>query len=951
VSDSLRERLATTPLSGGNAAFVEDLYERYLADPDSVAPAWRAWFDANGQRSDRAHGPVIAELEARARQPRRAAAIAGAAGIDPAKQTGVIRLIEAFRQRGHLRAALDPLGLTPPRAVPDLEPEFYGFTGADLDVAFNTTGVVGPDRMKLGDLLASMRRTYCGSVGFEFAHVSDAAERRWLTERIEGAPAGFGGLSGDDRRHLLEQLTAAEGLERYLHTKYVGQKRFSLEGGDALIPLLQDAIQSCGAQGVKEMVVGMAHRGRLNVLINVLGKDPKLLFSEFEGKHDEDHGEDHSGDVKYHMGFSSDVATPGGNVHLALAFNPSHLEIVDPVVEGSVRARQDRRGDAKGDQVVPILVHGDAAFSCQGVVLETMQLSLARGFRTGGTLHVVVNNQVGFTTHKPEDTRSTLYCTDIGKMFEAPVFHVNGDDPEAVLFVARLALAYRMAFHKDVIIDLVCYRRHGHNEADEPAATQPVMYKTIRAKPTTRALYAEALVKAGVVGADEPAAMVEAYRTKLDAGGTVAKKYAGNKGDEFTVDWSKYNKVGWDDPTPTGLPLDRLKALGGPLTTVPAGRTLHARVAKVVEDRRRMYDGSQELDWGAAETLAYAALLVDGYNIRLCGQDAGRGTFFHRHAVWHCQNDGTTHVALNALGATPSGRPQGRFTVIDSLLSEEAVMGFEYGYASAEPTSLVIWEAQFGDFANGAQAVIDQFIAAGEAKWRRMCGLTLFLPHGYEGQGPEHSSARLERYLQLCAQRNIQVCVPSTPAQAFHMIRRQMVRPLRKPLVVMTPKSLLRHKLAVSSLDELARGRFQAIIPEVESDAVKASKVERVVFCSGKVYYDLLEARRAANIDNVALVRVEQLYPFPRIEYEAQIAHYSYAREIVWCQEEPENQGAWYQIHHRLSAPLKPRHALVYAGRPPSASTAAGHHATHVAEQKALVDAALKHSVVKKEKA
>ena len=944
VTDSLRERLATTPLSGGNAAFVEDLYERYLADPAAVAPEWRAWFDANGHRSDRAHGPVIAELEARARAPRQVVAAASHGGVDPEKQTGVIRLIEAFRQRGHLLAKLDPLALTPPHPVPDTEPAYYGFTAADLATEFHTTGVVGPTRMALGKLIESLRGTYCGSVGFEFSHMSDLAERRWLMERIEGAPIGFG-LPQDERRGLLEQLTAAEGLERYLHTKYVGQKRFSLEGGEGLIPMLHECIQYCGAQGAKEMVIGMAHRGRLNVLINVLGKDPKQLFSEFEGKHDDhDHGDEHSGDVKYHMGFSSDVATPGGNVHLALAFNPSHLEIVDPVVEGSVRARQDRRRDAKGDQVVPILVHGDAAFACQGVVLETMQLSLTRGFRTGGTLHIVVNNQVGFTTNKPEDARSTKYCTDIGKMFETPVFHVNGDDPEAVIFVTRLALAYRMAFHKDVIIDLICYRRHGHNEADEPAATQPVMYKVIRAKPTTRALYADALVKAGVIEQGEPAQLVEAYRTKLEAGGTIAKKYVGNKGDEFTADWSKYNKVSWDDPTPTGLAPDRLRSLGTALTTVPAGRTLHARVAKVVEDRRHMYEGGQPLDWGAAETLAYAGLLTDGYNIRLCGQDAGRGTFFHRHAVWHCQNDGTTHEALNALGPK-----QGRFTIIDSLLSEEAVMGFEYGYASAEPTSLVIWEAQFGDFANGAQAVIDQFIAAGEAKWRRMCGLTLFLPHGYEGQGPEHSSARLERYLQLCAQHNIQVCVPSTPAQTFHMIRRQMLRPLRKPLIVMTPKSLLRHKLAVSSLDELARGRFQAIIPEV--DDLKASKVERVVFCSGKVYYDLLEARRAANIDTVALVRVEQLYPFPRIEYEAQIAHYAYAREVVWCQEEPENQGAWYQIHHRLMAPLKPRHALVYAGRPASASTAAGHHATHVAEQKALVDAALTHSVAKKEKA
>jgi len=945
---TLESRLASTPLSGSNAAFVEELYERFLADPASVPADWQAWFAEHGARGDVAHGPVIAELERRAHAPRRAAAAsngAAASGAELGKQAAVISLIEAFRLRGHLRADLCPIKFLERPEVPDLDPRAHGLVDADLEREFAVGGMYGAERMKLKDLVARARHTYCDTVGWEFLHCSDFEERRWLAERIEGSRPQW---NANERRALLEHLTAAEGLERYLHTKYVGQKRFSLEGGDALIPLLQDTIQQCGAQGVKEMVIGMAHRGRLNVLVNILGKSPKDLFSEFEGKHDhEGHHEDHSGDVKYHMGFSSDVTTPGGNVHIALAFNPSHLEIVNPVVEGSVRARQDRRRDAAGKQVVPILVHGDAAFACQGVVMETMQLSLARGFRTGGTVHVVINNQVGFTTHRPDDARSTRYCTDLGKMFEVPVFHVNGDDPEAVLFVSRLALDYRMTFGKDVIIDLVCYRRHGHNEADEPAATQPTMYKKVRAQKTGRAVYAEKLTASGALGAGDAEAMVEAYRAGLDAGKSLAAKRVGDKGDEFTVDWSKYNKPGADKaPFATGVKLDALKALGAALTAIPAGFELHPRVAKIVEDRVKMFGGEQPLDWGAAETLAYASVLAEGFGIRLCGQDAGRGTFFHRHAVWHEQKSGATHAALNALGLD-AGAKQGKFTVIDSLLSEEAVMGFEYGYASAEPTALVIWEAQFGDFANGAQAVIDQFIAAGEAKWRRMNGLALFLPHGYEGQGPEHSSARLERYLQLCAQRNMQVCVPSTPAQAFHMIRRQVVRPVRKPLIVMTPKSLLRHKLAASTLAELAVGEFRTLIPEVED--IKPAKVERVVFCSGKVYYDLLEARRAAHRGDVAIVRIEQLYPFPAAEYEAEIARYANARDVVWCQEEPENQGAWWQIHHRLIAPLKARHTLHYAGRDASASTAVGHHNVHVEEQHALVGAALK--IDRKEKA
>lgn len=943
MSDSLEQRYATTPYYGGNATFLEDIYERYLIDPASVEPHWREYFRQLEAtlpgRPDVPHGPIIEELAQRARRPH-AATTAG--GVIPReyleKQAAVMRLIEAYRLRGHQRARLDPLGLQQQPEVPDLDPAYHGLGESDMDTEFSTLGLVGPDRMKLRDIVALLRQVYCGTIGFEYIHVTNPDERRWLKERIEGV-SNRDGLSADEKRLVLTQLIAAEGMEKYLHTRYVGQKRFSLEGGESMVPLLGEIIQRAGSHGMKEIVIGMAHRGRLNVLINVLGKSPKDLFSEFEGIYDPKLT-DRSGDVKYHLGFSSDIRTPGGNVHVVLAFNPSHLEIVDPVVEGSVRARQDRRKDADGSKVMPVLIHGDAAFAGQGVVMETLQLSQARGFRTGGTVHIVCNNQIGFTISDPRDARSTPYCTDIGKMIEAPVFHVNADDVEAVIHVARLALDYRLTFHKDVIIDLVCYRRHGHNEADEPAATQPIMYQVIKAHPTTRALYAERLQREGVITAEEATAIGEEYRKGLDEGRTVAPAVMGMTGDEFTVNWSKYNKVDWDHPADTAVPLQRIRSLGEPLVNPPDGFELHPRVQRIVEDRRRMLSGDMPLDWGFAETLAYATLLTDNFSVRISGQDSGRGTFFHRHAVWYNQKDGSTHIPLRNLGV-----PQAPFTIIDSLLSEEAVVGFEYGYSTADPNALVIWEAQFGDFANGAQVVIDQFISSGEAKWGRMCGLVMFLPHGYEGQGPEHSSARLERYLQLCAQHNMQVCVPSTPAQMFHMLRRQMVRPLRKPLIVMTPKSLLRHRLSVSSLEDLTNGHFRNIIPEV--DDIKPAKVERVVFCSGKVYFDLLEARRAEEREDVAIVRIEQLYPFPQKEYEEIIDTYSYARDIVWCQEEPENQGAWYQIRHRLQAPLKSRHTLSYAGRAASASTAAGYFNMHVEQQKALIAEALQ-SVQKK---
>jgi 2-oxoglutarate dehydrogenase E1 component len=695
---------------------------------------------------------------------------------------------------------------------------------------------------------------------------------------------------------LLEQLVAAEGIERYLHTRFVGQKRFSLEGGESLIPMLDDLIQQGGISGANEIVIGMAHRGRINVLVNVLGKSPDDLFEEFEGSVDPADMKG-SGDVKYHKGYSADMKTPGGNVHIALAFNPSHLEIVNPVVEGSVRARQQRRGDLERQEVIPVLVHGDAAFSAQGVVTETFQMSQTNGFRTGGTIHIVVNNQIGFTTSRPQDARSTPYCSDVAKMIEAPVFHVNGDDPEAALFVARLALKYRQKFKKDVVIDLVCYRRHGHNEADEPAATQPVMYSHIRKHKTTLALYAERLTTAGVIDAARASTLQENYRDRLDRGEPVPKSVLGMIGNEFTVDWHPYLNAGWDEEADTTLSPAKVAELGKKITELPPGYVLHGRVQRIVTDRVKMAAGEIDMDWGFAETMAYAGLVDEGFDCRVVGQDSGRGTFF------------------------------------------EAVMAFEYGYASTDPRTLVVWEAQFGDFANGAQVVIDQFISSGEAKWGRLCALTLFLPHGYEGQGPEHSSARLERFLQLCAEQNLQICIPSTPAQMFHMIRRQMLRAYRKPLIVMTPKSLLRHKFSVSPLSELSTGRFELIIGDEAK--LDKSKITRVVFCSGKVYYDLVEARQVHNVTNTALVRIEQLYPFPIDNYAEILGDYPQATDIVWCQEEPKNQGAWYQVRHHLQEPLGTDKQLYYAGRQSSAAPASGVFKLHLQQQQELVEAAL----------
>jgi 2-oxoglutarate dehydrogenase E1 component len=940
MSHSLKEQYASTPLFAANATAVEALYERYLRDPASVPAAWRDYFAELGPAgAEIAHSPIRDELREEARtgshrktQVRRT----GASGPAPSgqKQAAVSRLIQVYSLRGHQIANIDPLGLMN-RPVPGvLKLDYLGLTDADMDTEFHTGGLAstGNERMKLRDILALLETIYCGEVGAEFAHISRARERLWLRKRFEQG-ATNDALSDEERLWLLEQLTSAEGIERYLHTRYVGQKRFSLEGGESLIPMLDDLIQRGGTSGIREIVIGMAHRGRINVLVNVLGKSPEELFEEFEGNYDIDELKG-SGDVKYHKGFSADMKTPGGNVHLALAFNPSHLEIVNPVVEGSVRARQQRRGDKDRNEVLPILIHGDAAFSGQGVVTETFQMSQTNGFRTGGTVHIVVNNQIGFTTSRPSDARSTDYCSDVAKMIEAPVFHVNGDHPEAALFVSRLALAYRQKFKKDVVIDLVCYRRHGHNEADEPAATQPIMYGKIRTQETTRQLYAQKLIERGVIDAAGIEKMQEAYRDRLDRGEPVPKSTLGLIGDEFTVDWSRFVDTNWDASVDTSISPKTADKLGKALTELPPGTKLHGRVQRIIDERARMAAGDIDMDWGFAENMAYASLIDQGFDCRLVGQDSGRGTFFHRHAVLHNQLNNHEYTPLQHLVDRPDA-----FRVIDSLLSEEAVLGFEYGYSTTAPDTLTIWEGQFGDFANGAQVVIDQFISSGEAKWGRLCGLTLLLPHGYEGQGPEHSSARLERFLQLCAEHNLQVCVPSTPAQMFHMLRRQMVRDYRKPLIVMTPKSLLRHKMAVSPLTSLSSGEFQLIIPESENIAVK--KTRRIVFCSGKVYYDLLESRQVHGLVDIAIVRVEQLYPFPIEEYAAVLQEYDHVNKIVWCQEEPENQGAWYQIRHRLQEPLKDRQQLYYAGRPGAAAPASGIFKIHLQQQQALVEAAL----------
>jgi 2-oxoglutarate dehydrogenase E1 component len=922
-------------MAGGNATYIEQMYEAYLDDPQSVSEEWRGIFEQlpklDGVEIETKHSIVREQFRSLASLGPAARAGSGPQqqAVSDEKQVKVLQLINAFRFRGHQHANLDPLGLWIQPRVRDLELSHHNLSEKDFDTTYNVGSyAVGKESMPLGDLFKSLNRTYCGSIGTEYMHITDTDQKRWLQHRIESVQAKPE-VSRDDKINLLKGLVASDGMEKYLGAKFPGAKRFSLEGGDALVPMLKALISHAGSKGTKEVVVGMAHRGRINTLVNVLGKNPSVLFDEFSGKHDDSLG---AGDVKYHAGYSSDFATPGGNLHLALAFNPSHLEIVNPVVIGSVRARLDRRGCTDGSLVLPITIHGDAAIAGQGVVQEIFNMSQTRGFQVGGTVRIVINNQVGFTTSKTEDARSTQYCTDIAKMVQAPIFHVNSDDPEAVLFVTRLALDYRNQFKRDVVIDLVCYRRHGHNEADEPNATQPLMYQKIKVHPVPRKIYAEQLIAEGVIETHEVNKLVSDYRAALDHGACVVEEWRPMT--EHSVDWSPFLGHDWDVKYDSAISVEKIKELGEKLCTFPADYTLQSRVAKLYKDRVSMINGEKALDWGMAENLAYADIVVKGSNIRITGQDSGRGTFFHRHAVLHNQTDGSAYIPLANLHAD-----QHKIEIYDSVLSEAAVVAFEYGYATAEPGTLTIWEAQFGDFANGAQVVIDQFLSSGEAKWGRLCGLTLLLPHGYEGQGPEHSSARLERFLQMCADHNWQVCVPSTPAQVFNMLRRQAHRPMRKPLIVMSPKSLLRHPLAVSSIEELAEGVFHNVIDEI--DDISASDVKRVVMCSGKVYYDLLEQRRKNEQSDVAIIRVEQLYPFPQVEFGQIMSKFKHVKDWVWCQEEPQNQGAWYCSQHHFWSALPKAATLTYAGRKASASPAVGYISVHNQQQKDLVDDAL----------
>ncbi|APW48378.1 2-oxoglutarate dehydrogenase E1 component [Rhodoferax antarcticus] len=933
---------ANTYLFGGNAPYVEEMYENYLANPSSVPDTWRDYFDAlqhvpavdGSNTRDVPHQPVINAFAELAKQGSNQTVLqTGADSELGRKRVAVQQLIAAYRNVGARWADLDPLKRTEREDIPELDPLFYGFADADFEIVFNTSNTFfGKEVMSLRDLLNALRETYCSSIGAEYMYLTDQTQKRWWQQRLESVRSKPS-FDVEKKKHILDRLTAAEGLERFLHTKYVGQKRFSLEGGESFIAAMDELIQQAGSRGVQEIVIGMAHRGRLNVLVNTLGKMPADLFAEFDHTAPEALP---SGDVKYHQGFSSDVTTPGGPVHLSLAFNPSHLEIVNPVVEGSVRARMDRRADPTGRQVLPILVHGDAAFAGQGVNQETLALAQTRGYTTAGTVHIIINNQIGFTTSDPRDYRSTLYCTDIVKGVEAPVMHVNGDDPEAVVMAMQWALDYRMEFRKDVVVDIICFRKLGHNEQDTPALTQPLMYKKIAQHPGTRKIYADKLSAQGL-GATLGDDMFKAYRAAMDIGRHTVDPVLTNFKSKYAVDWTPFLNRKWTDACDTAIPMAEWRRLAEKITTIPASVSPHSLVKKVYDDRAAMGRGDIPVDWGMGEHMAFASLVVSGYPVRLSGEDSGRGTFSHRHAVIHDQSrekwDTGTYVPLSNVA-----EGQAPFSVIDSILSEEAVLGFEYGYASNDPNTLVIWEAQFGDFANGAQVVIDQFIASGEVKWGRVNGITLMLPHGYEGQGPEHSSARVERFMQLAADTNMQLVQPTTASQIFHVLRRQMIRNLRKPLIIFTPKSLLRNKDAASPLAEFTKGSFQTIIPDHKT--LKADKVKRVVVCSGKVYFDLSKKREEKAFDDVAIMRVEQLYPFPHKAFATELKKYPHATEVVWVQDEPQNQGAWFYVQHYIHENMLEGQKLGYCGRTASASPAVGYAHLHQEQQKALVDGA-----------
>lgn len=922
MSSNFQEQFDLSYLSAVNQDYIDDLYEQYIKKSAHVPKVWQDFFASlSDEKNNISHADVRKKFKGFTAKNQ---AQYNNSNQDIELSHKVLQLINAYRLHGHQHASLDPLSMQDRKNIPDLELEYYGLN-TQRQEKVSLSCYLYDGEITVEEIYNRLRRTYAGNIGVEYMHITDNEETSWLQQQIETAH-NQNTINAKEQKFILEQLTAAYGLEKYLGSKYVGQKRFSLEGCESLIPALNTLVNFSGSNNVKEIIIGMAHRGRLNVLVNVLGKSPEVLFQEFEGSN----AQEITGDVKYHMGFSADVKVPSGEVvHLGLAFNPSHLEIIAPVVQGSVRARQRRRSDVgKYDKVIPVIIHGDAAVAGQGVVMETMNFARARGYNTGGSIHIIINNQIGFTTSNPLDSRSTLYSSDIAKVIQAPIFHVNADDPEAVVFVTKLAFLYRAKFKKDIVIDLVCYRQHGHNEADDPTITQPLMYQMIKQHENVREVYAKTLANRGVINSDFAENMLDSYRNALDEKKSIVQSLVLEYFDDKALNWEPYLNNPWDDNADTSIPKETIIALMDSLNTAPKGFTLHPNVKKLLTDRQKMAGGDISINWGFAEMLAYASLLDAGYGVRLSGQDSGRGTFSHRHAIYYDYNTGEEFSPLSTISD--------RAIIIDSVLSEEGVLAFEYGFALAEPLGLVIWEAQFGDFANGAQVVIDQFISSGEQKWGRMCGLTMLLPHGFEGQGPEHSSARLERFLQLCAQENIQVCVPTTPSQIFHLLRRQMIRPYRKPLIVMTPKSLLRNKLAVSTIEDFTSNSFKLVIDDV--DAIPA-RVENVIICSGKIYYELLQAK--SDIQNTAIIRLEQLYPFPLEHLTQVLSKYQNATKFIWCQEEPQNQGAWYFIRDYIGSIIGGIDKLNYVGRTALAAPAEGSSKVHKQIQQNIIDAAL----------
>ena len=932
MSLSMKELWGSSHISAGHAAYLESLYETFINNPEDLSKEWLDFFtnlpkhpNSNGEIS---HSDVVKEFKNLSRSKS-----VNKNSIDE-RQGKVIKLIKSYRNRGHLQATLDPLGMMEHKTVEDLSIEFHGLSKDDLDEQFYTDTFTDKDKLSLREIVDQLRASYCGNIGVECNHIFDADERRWFQRKFESKLKEYT-YNKDEKINIYERLNSAEGLAKYLSAKYPGMKRFGVDGSEALVPLVESVIQNCGSLGANQICFGMAHRGRLNLLVNVLGKLPSELFSAF----DEDYQLDgaNTGDVKYHLGFSSNFNTPGGEVHVSLFNNPSHLEIVDPVVLGSVRARQDRINDKDRSKVVPVLLHGDASFSGQGVVMESLQMSQTRGFGVGGTIHIIVNNQIGFTTSNIDDSRSTDYSSDVAKIIQAPVIHVNGDDPEMVINASKIACKYRNKFKKDIVIDLFCYRRRGHNEADDPSATQPLMYEKISKHPSVLTQYENQLKNEGILSDEESKKIRKSYRKSLEGGKSVAKNLANKPNDSLWFDWEPYLDVKWWPKVDTTFNKGKFKELGNAITSIPKSFNLGSQASKIFDDRNKMNNGDMPLNWGYAEIMAYASLLNEGFPIRITGQDVRRGTFSHRHACVFDSKTGMGFIPLSEIAKNNNTR----FDIYDSLLSEEAVLGFEYGYSATWPSGLTIWEAQFGDFANGAQVVIDQFIVSAQHKWERLSGLVMLLPHGYEGQGPEHSSARIERFLQLCASENIQVCVPSSPSQIFHLLRRQAIRKMRTPLVVISPKSLLRNPIAVSNIEELTKGQFKCVIND---DIEDPKSITKIVMCSGKVFYDLVQKRNDKKLKNIAIIRIEQLYPFPYDDLEEILTKYQNVNEFIWCQEEPLNQGAWFSHRHRIQRVLDrlgEGNEVNLVSRPAAAAPAVGLMKLHLQQQEDLINEAI----------